>query len=480
MKALTNLLRYLCGRVLSRTGGGGEPTEVAVAGGGILWRRTTEGLECAIVFRGRYRGEPGLPKGKIRPGESLQQAALREVKEETGCDALLLRYVGSTSYAYDDTRKVVFFWNMAVRGEASFQPSEEVERVEWLTTERAMDTLKHLEEKEILSRASRAVGEPTQGGMFEWLKCLWIKTLPSARYARLEGSLRVTQAEVERRICEQLRAAPDRSGKERADSAGRASRRCWADAALSLLAEANSAFMQGRIDQAWRLLHAARRMEILALDEKAELPAMVAVLRQEAEKLKSWRQKAIHDLLGTQEKPKDAGAGEVYQAALIRDEHYNNQAYKDGLIRTQILWLVLILAAVVGGLLWMGGSGHLLATGFYTFVGVALFGLLGGTVSAMLQASDAGQSSRIPETTAAIRVTFMRVCMGAASALIVYVFLKSELPGVLNQELTKGMKTLEPFTAYSIAFVAGFSERLVLRAVEHVGGKERPREKEKK
>jgi hypothetical protein len=105
-----------------------------------------------------------------------------------------------------------------------------------------------------------------------------------------------------------------------------------------------------------------------------------------------------------------------------------------------------------------------------------LFGLLGGTVSAMLRASDPSQSSRIPELTAAMRVTFMRILMGAASAIVIYVFIKSPLgaslsKSVFSEGIGDSLKLPTSFTAYVIAFVAGFSERLVLRAVESVAGK---------
>ena len=51
-----------------------ETHDVIVAAGGILWRRGPEGLQCAIVFRRRYQGEPGLPKGKVQAGESFEGA----------------------------------------------------------------------------------------------------------------------------------------------------------------------------------------------------------------------------------------------------------------------------------------------------------------------------------------------------------------------------------------------------------------------
>ncbi len=52
-----------------------------------------------LVIRNRF-GEWVLPKGKVEPGESLEAAALREVREETGVQAEILRPAGMTEYSY--------------------------------------------------------------------------------------------------------------------------------------------------------------------------------------------------------------------------------------------------------------------------------------------------------------------------------------------------------------------------------------------
>jgi hypothetical protein len=318
-------------------------------------------------------------------------------------------------------------------------------------------------------------------GVRERLRRFWVKTVASGRYGRLEGGLRVAREEIERRIC--APGGPRVEGQGRAAIAG--TDLSWASAAKKLLAEAELALGRCQIDQGWRLLHAARRAEILALDQE-ELEHRATVVRAESEKLKSWRQKAVQGLLGTLDKPEakiDRGA--VFEAATLRDEHYDNQAYKDRLLRTQVLVLALILAAILVPLLWLmidrvpvpgGDASNVSGSDVAPFGVIALFGLLGATVSGMLRASDGGQSARIPELTAAIRVTTLRILMGAASAVVVCVFLRSSLGRSLGQslfssEIAQALKELRPYTAYAIAFVAGFSERLVVRAVEAVAGK---------
>jgi hypothetical protein len=116
-------------------------------------------------------------------------------------------------------------------------------------------------------------------------------------------------------------------------------------------------------------------------------------------------------------------------------------------------------------------SGQVAPTNFYTLIAVMLFGNLGGTASAMLRASDPTSSARIPELTSANRVTFMRILLGGASAVVVYLVLQSQLTGVFNQTVADAMKSLTTATIYVVVFVAGFTERLVLRTVEIIAGK---------
>ena len=75
-------------------------------------------------------------------------------------------------------------------------------------------------------------------------------------------------------------------------------------------------------------------------------------------------------------------------------------------------------------------------------------------------------------------MTLLRLFMGAGSALVIYVFLKSSLSGAFSPEIKTALEHLTPYTIYAICFVAGFSERLVLRVVGYVTGKkEAPGEK---
>ncbi len=242
---------------------------------------------------------------------------------------------------------------------------------------------------------------------------------------------------------------------------------------MALLHESRVALDHGKVDQGWKLFHAARRMEIFGMEDK-ELPDVAKKLREEASKLKPWRQRAVNALLGNDDVPIPARRSLVL-AATIRDEHYDNQGYKDQLIGAQFLFLVSVLAVIMGALLGMSYANLLpfggvsLPPTFASIVAVMLFGKLGATFSAVLRASDSKASVRIPEITSANRVSFLRILIGGVSAVVVYLALNSELAGVFS--FRDSLKTLTPFTIYVVAFASGITERVVLRAIESVLGK---------
>ncbi len=113
-------------------------SEEIQAAGGILVR---DG-RVAIVHRPRY-DDWTLPKGKLEPGEESEQAALREVWEETGFRARLGRELPSTSYIdHKDRPKRVRYWLMEPES-GDFAPNDEVDELRWVTPEEAQELLTH-------------------------------------------------------------------------------------------------------------------------------------------------------------------------------------------------------------------------------------------------------------------------------------------------------------------------------------------------
>ncbi len=129
-----------------------NPTaDVIEAAGGLLWRETPQGRELALIHRERY-DDWSIPKGKREPKERWQEAALREIKEETGCEARLVSFAGSTAYTVKGAAKIVLFWNMDLLGDCVFTPNEEVDELIWLPKEEALEKLSYENEKNMLEK----------------------------------------------------------------------------------------------------------------------------------------------------------------------------------------------------------------------------------------------------------------------------------------------------------------------------------------
>ncbi len=105
----------------------------------------------ALVHRPRY-DDWSLPKGKLDPGESFEQAALREVEEETGLRARLIRELPSIRYSDNKGRpKVVRYWLMEVAEDPGFQPNDEVDELRWLEPEAALGLLSYERDHQVLA-----------------------------------------------------------------------------------------------------------------------------------------------------------------------------------------------------------------------------------------------------------------------------------------------------------------------------------------
>ena len=129
--------------------------EVVRAAGGLLLRSGVFGLEVALVHRPKY-DDWTFPKGKLTEGESDEEAALREVEEETGYRARLDRELASISYRDPSSRpKVVRYWTMTPL-EGSFRPNSEVDELRWLPIDDAARTLTYDHDRELLA----GIGEP--------------------------------------------------------------------------------------------------------------------------------------------------------------------------------------------------------------------------------------------------------------------------------------------------------------------------------
>jgi ADP-ribose pyrophosphatase YjhB (NUDIX family) len=122
------------------------------AAGGVVWREGPGGPRLALVHR-PHRDDWSLPKGKLGSGESWHGAALREIAEETGCDARITRFAGAKLLVDRPVPKLVLYWHMRLVRQGELEEGDEVDEVAWLPPREALSRLDHASDRRLLLRA---------------------------------------------------------------------------------------------------------------------------------------------------------------------------------------------------------------------------------------------------------------------------------------------------------------------------------------
>lgn len=106
-----------------------------ISAGGVVYRAVDGRIEVQLI-RDRF-GKMTLPKGKLEPGETAEQAALREIEEETGIAGEIVAPLLTVQYHYDKPetgridKTVHYYLVRALAGELRAQPGE-IGGVSWL------------------------------------------------------------------------------------------------------------------------------------------------------------------------------------------------------------------------------------------------------------------------------------------------------------------------------------------------------------
>lgn len=310
-------------------------------------------------------------------------------------------------------------------------------------------------------------------------------TVNKAAYTRLHSELSAARPEFELLV-------------ERADADGSS----WVESGRDLLDRAEQALRRGRIEEAWRHLHTARRFEIHGLqrldkdrdgdDERSLLDIRAAVVREEAlANLDGWRRRSVVNLLSDEDEALGSGitGPELRSATRILQEHYEDIYLRRSERQRQFNQLALMGAASglslfllsLADWLWEGSAGlsgivaDFLETPFrsgeivLTYPGFALFvsivGVMGASLFGMRSLRKRSLSTKIPQQINQLTVTSARGVIGAISALLFYFVLQTSLlqDGTI---LAEGAITAPMVVV--VGFAAGYAERMAPSVVARV------------
>ncbi len=125
-----------------------------ISAGGIVF------FNNSILMLKKYSGDWVLPKGRIEKGESLEETALREVFEETGARAEIIRYLGKISYSYrqlskNQRQKKTVHWYLMVSQNMNCQPLRKEGFIEasYVHVDKAIELIAFDSEREMVKKA---------------------------------------------------------------------------------------------------------------------------------------------------------------------------------------------------------------------------------------------------------------------------------------------------------------------------------------
>ncbi|MHA7277821.1 NUDIX hydrolase [Arthrobacter sp. Hz1] len=156
-----------------------------IAAGAICWRKEQGHLEVLLIHRPQY-SDWSWPKGKIDPGETTPECAVREVEEEVGLRISLGIPLGSTRYPVASGPKVVYYWAAHTERAVVRPDGKEVDEFSWVTPTRAVELLTNPTDQEPLGSLV-AAHEAEQLETWPLIVVRHAKAKPRSSWTRAEG-----------------------------------------------------------------------------------------------------------------------------------------------------------------------------------------------------------------------------------------------------------------------------------------------------
>jgi 8-oxo-dGTP pyrophosphatase MutT (NUDIX family) len=142
------------------------PTVEQISAGGVAFRQTESQLEVAIVSVNPSRRWQ-LPKGIVDAGESVEEAAVREVREEAGIETEMIAPVETIEYWYVGDNyngggdsggrvrfhKFVHFYLLKYRAGDVADHDHEIDEARWVAPKEAIEMLAFKSEREVVEKA---------------------------------------------------------------------------------------------------------------------------------------------------------------------------------------------------------------------------------------------------------------------------------------------------------------------------------------